>query len=98
MRDGNDGKPARVDSVGSGTTALKNRAGSSGSQTEPGPYEVAERDGRYEVRAPSGRTVMACGDEGSAHHYASLLNEAYRCGYQAGSRQGRSRQGKPGAR
>ena len=26
------------------------------------PYRVVESDGKYEVRAPSGRTVMVCAD------------------------------------
>jgi hypothetical protein len=67
-------------------------------QTQTAPYDVEKRDSRYEIRASSGRTVMVFGDEGSARHYASLLNEAYRAGYRAATRQGRSPQEKPGLR
>lgn len=52
-------------------------------------YTVHERDSRFEVCAASGRTVMVSEDEGSASHYASLLNEAHRAGYKLGYRDGR---------
>jgi len=52
-------------------------------------YTVRERDGRFEVRAPSGRAVIVCGDEGSACQYASLMNEAFKAGFKAGYREGR---------
>ena len=50
----------------------------------PNCYSVNTHDGKYDVCSPTGRTVMSCGDPGSASHYASLLNEAYRSGYKAG--------------
>ncbi len=52
-------------------------------------YTVNEQKGRFEVNAASGRIVMVCEDEGSASHYASLLNEAHRAGYKLGYRDGR---------
>jgi hypothetical protein len=57
---------------------------------EPIPYDVSDRDGRFDVRSASGRVVMSCGDEASARHYASLLNEAFDAGYKAGFRDGRA--------
>ncbi len=42
------------------------------------PYTIEAADGRFEVRAASGRVIMACADEASAAHYATLLNEAFR--------------------
>ena len=53
-------------------------------------YTVNEQKGRFEVNAESGRVVMVCKDEGSASHYASLLNEAHRAGYKLGYREGRN--------
>jgi len=50
------------------------------------PYTIKAADGRFEVRAASGRVVMACADEASAAHYATLLNEAFRAGYKSGFR------------
>jgi hypothetical protein len=52
-------------------------------------YTVQERNGRFEVCAASGRTILVCQDAGSASHYASLLNEAHRAGYKLGYRDGR---------
>ena len=54
-------------------------------------YTVHERGGRYEVCAASGRVIMVCDDEGSAAHYASLLNEAHKAGYKLGYRDGRNK-------
>ncbi len=50
------------------------------------PYSIEASDGRFEVRSASGRVVMACADESSAAHYATLLNEAFRAGYKSGFR------------
>ncbi len=50
------------------------------------PYTIEAADGRFEVRAASGRVVMACADAASAAHYATLLNEAFRAGYKSGFR------------
>jgi hypothetical protein len=53
-------------------------------------YTVQERNTRFEVSAASGRVVLVCADEGSAAHYASLMNEAHRAGYKLGYREGRN--------
>jgi hypothetical protein len=50
------------------------------------PYSIEVANGRVEVRAASGRVIMACADEASAAHYATLLNEAFRAGYKSGFR------------
>ena len=54
-------------------------------------YTVQEHNARFEVCASSGRVILVCGDEGSASHYASLLNEAHRAGYKLGYRDGRNK-------
>ena len=54
------------------------------------PYRVVESDGKYEVRAPSGRTILVCADKVSAAHYAELLHAAFNVGYKQGFRDGRS--------
>ena len=54
-------------------------------------YAVQQRNDRFEVCAASGRTILVCEDEGSASHYASLLNEAHRAGYKSGYRDGRNK-------
>ena len=54
-------------------------------------YTVQERNARFEVCTASGRTILVCADEGSAAHYASLLNEAHRAGYKLGYRDGRNK-------
>ncbi len=51
-------------------------------------YTVQERNARFEVCAASGRVVLVYADEGSAAHYAALLNEAHRAGYKLGYRDG----------
>ena len=53
-------------------------------------YTVHEQNGRFEICAASGRVVLVYADEGSAAHYASLLNEAHRAGYKLGYRDGRN--------
>ena len=54
-------------------------------------YTVQERNARFEICAASGRVIMVCADEGSAAHYASLLNQAHSAGYKLGYRDGRSK-------
>ena len=53
-------------------------------------YTVQQRNARFEICAASGRTILVCEDEGSAAHYASLMNEAYQAGYKLGYREGRN--------
>lgn len=52
-------------------------------------YSVQKRNDSFEVCASSGRIIMVCGDEGSANHYMSLLNEAHKAGYKLGYKDGR---------
>ena len=54
-------------------------------------YVVQKQDEQFEVCATSGRAILVCDDEGSASHYASLLNDAYRSGYMMGYRYGRKK-------
>ena len=54
-------------------------------------YTVQERNARFEICAASGRTILVFDDEGSAAHYAALLNEAHRTGYKLGYRDGRNK-------
>ncbi len=54
-------------------------------------YTVQEHNAHIEVRAASGRTILVYADEGSAAHYAALLNEAHRAGYKLGYRDGRNK-------
>ena len=55
-------------------------------------YTVRERNTRFEVCATSGHTTLICEDEGSASHYATLLNDAHRAGYKLGYRDGRKKE------
>jgi flagellar biosynthesis/type III secretory pathway protein FliH len=54
-------------------------------------YTVQEHNARFEICAASGRVVLVCEDEGSAAHYAALLNEAHKAGYKLGYRDGRNK-------
>jgi hypothetical protein len=54
-------------------------------------YRVELTDGRYRLLDASGDAVLECTDESSAHHYADLLNKAYRRGYRQGNRDARAR-------
>lgn len=53
-------------------------------------YTVQKQNARFEICAASGRIVLVYADEGSAAHYAALLNEAHRAGYKLGYRDGRN--------
>ncbi len=54
-------------------------------------YIVQERNARFDICTASGRIVLVYADEGSAAHYAALLNEAHRAGYKLGYRDGRNK-------
>ncbi len=54
-------------------------------------YTVQEHNAHFEICAASGRTILVFDDEGSAAHYAALLNEAHRAGYKLGYRDGRNK-------
>ncbi len=51
-------------------------------------YTVQERNAHFEISAASGRIVLVYEDEGSAAHYAALLNEAHKVGYKLGYKDG----------
>lgn len=53
-------------------------------------YSVELVDGRYEVKNATGRVIMSCGDEYSAQHYATLLNQAFGAGFKSGFRSARA--------
>lgn len=53
-------------------------------------YQAATTDHGWVVLDAAGRVVVACADEPSAAQYATLLAEAYRRGYKAGYRDGRT--------
>ncbi len=54
-------------------------------------YTVQERNAHFEICTASGRTILVYADEGSAAHYAALLNEAHRARYKLGYRDGRNK-------
>ncbi len=56
---------------------------------ETPPYRVDRQADRYRVVDGAGRTVLECRDATSAHHYADLLNKAYRAGYRSGYKSGK---------
>lgn len=47
-------------------------------------YVVATVETGFEVRAQDGRALMACRDEPSARHYASMLSAAFDAGFRQG--------------
>ena len=49
-------------------------------------YACVEADGRFEVRAESGKCIVVCAGRHNAEHYAALLNEAWQAGYRQGYR------------
>jgi len=55
------------------------------------PFSVVTQDDQYSVCSSTGRVIMTCNDEGSAAHYATLLNESYADGYRQGYRDCRNR-------
>lgn len=54
-------------------------------------YQVVQEEGKFLVLNDAGQVVMTCQDEGSAAHYAVLLDQSYRKGFKAGYRAGRTR-------
>ena len=57
---------------------------------ETEPYRVEAGHGVFQIVDASGKIVLASEDEANAGQYAALLTEAYRRGYKAGYRKGRS--------
>ena len=47
-------------------------------------YSVSVDNALYLVVNKAKRTILECRDEGSAQHYATLLNQAYEVGYKQG--------------
>jgi hypothetical protein len=55
--------------------------------TSESPYYRVEQEGdSYSVQDAKGRTILSCRDQGSASHYAVLLNEAFAQGVRAAAR------------
>jgi hypothetical protein len=57
---------------------------------ETEPYQVKAAQGAFQVVDASGEVVLTCNDEANAGQYAAFLTQAYRRGYKAGYRNGRS--------
>jgi len=57
---------------------------------ETEPYQVEAAKGVFQVVDASGKVVLTCSDEANASQYAALLAQAFRRGYKAGYRSGRS--------
>ena len=57
---------------------------------ETEPYQVETSQGVFQVVDASAEVVLTCEDEANAGQYAALLTQAYRRGYKAGYRKGRS--------
>ncbi|MEL7449909.1 MAG: hypothetical protein AAFN78_11920 [Pseudomonadota bacterium] len=58
-------------------------------ETDTPAYTCVEADGRFEVRAESGKCMVVTADRHNAEHYATLLNEAWRSGFRQGYRDAR---------
>jgi len=52
-------------------------------------YRVLFDNDRYHVTNEFNRVILECRDEGSAQHYATLLNQAYELGYKKGFKEAR---------
>jgi hypothetical protein len=61
-----------------------------GAEASEARYHVESREGKFDVRSDSGRVVVTCRDRPNAEEYAALLNEAWKRGYKAGYRAGRT--------
>ncbi len=57
---------------------------------ETEPYQVKAAQDHFQVVDTSGQVVLTSNDEANAGQYAALLIQAYRRGYKAGYRKGRS--------
>jgi len=53
-------------------------------------YQVLNNGDRYNVTNEFDRVILECRDEGSARHYATLLNQAYELGYKKGFKAARN--------
>ena len=52
-------------------------------------YRVLFDSEKYNVTNEFNRVILECRDEGSAQHYATLLNQAYELGYKKGYKEAR---------
>ena len=52
-------------------------------------YRVFCDSDKYNVTNEFNRIILECRDEGSAQHYATLLNQAYELGYKKGFKEAR---------
>ena len=59
------------------------------SSDDASPYRVDDSARSYRVADADNQTILTCQDEVSAHHYAELLNRAYRAGYKSGYKAGK---------
>ena len=66
------------------------------SSDETRAYWIDERAQSYRVADAANQTILSCQDKTSAHHYAELLNRAYRAGYKSGYRAGKLAAAKQG--
>ena len=57
---------------------------------ETEPYQVKAAQDSFQVVDASGQVVLSTNDEANAGQYAALLIQAYRRGYKAGYRKGRT--------
>lgn len=57
---------------------------------ESEPYTVQPEDGRFSVVDWEGNVILVCGDLPSADQYAALMKQAFRRGFKAGFRKGRT--------
>jgi hypothetical protein len=48
------------------------------------PYTVEAEGGRFRVLDWEGRVILVCDDAPNAEHYAVLMNQAFRRGFDAG--------------
>ncbi len=52
-------------------------------------YRVHHGGDKYKITNEFDRVILECRDQGSAQHYATLLNQAYELGYKKGVKETR---------
>ena len=57
---------------------------------EKEPYRAERVQDGFQIVDPEGKIALVCRDQSNANHYAVLLSQAYRRGYQAGFRTARN--------
>lgn len=53
-------------------------------------YRVVANEDGFQVVDDANRIIMQCRDQTSAHHYADMLNAAFRVGFRAGYSAGKA--------